>query len=547
MNEEIPDNIKVEQGDMNVESNSETIAEINSSSTTTTESTTNSLDKFDSLIERATTLVSGKSKIVEPAKKAANKKGRRLTEKEEDEMLLMSANADLDDTQVESTRLVKQPTTVTGTMRDYQLEGLNWMIKLSSDGFSGILADEMGLGKTLQCISILAYLKEYKANSGPHIVVVPLTTLGNWEREFANWCPTLNVCRLHGNAEERRATIEERIKPRNFEVLITSYEMAILEKGALSRVDWKFMIVDEAHRLKNENSKLSQICRAFKSTNRLLVTGTPLQNNLHELWALLNFLLPDIFSDSVEFDTMFKVDGTIASDEDSQKQQSLALKKLHAVLRPFMLRRLKVDVAKNLPPKKEVLVYVGMAPLQRKVYKDVLLGNIDAINGTVKQKSKLLNLVMQLRKASNHPYLFENVEDRTLDAYGEHLVENCGKMIVLDKLLKKLKAQGSRVLIFSQMTRSLDILQDYMDMRGYNFCRIDGSTSTEERDQNMLIFNAPDSEKFAFLLSTRSGGLGINLATADIVIIYDSDWNPQMDLQAQDRGKCNFIFHMIFT
>lgn len=460
-----------------------------------------------------------KSKIT---KKLAEKaKGKRLTEKEEDDLLLEGAEEGR-----EVTHLTQQPGIVTGQMRAYQLEGLNWLIRLYTNGVSGILADEMGLGKTLQSISMIAYLRQFQGITGPHLVCVPLTTLGNWEREFNKWCPSIKTYRFHGDKEARVEQRREMSEQGAFDVCLTSYEMGGRERTFLAKFPWNFIVVDEAHRLKNEGSQLSVCLRTFKSTHRLLLTGTPLQNNLHELWALLNFLLPDIFVSATEFDAIFTQKG----------MEDQVLRSLHEVLRPFMLRRLKSDVERTLLPKKETLVYVGMSALQAKVYKSVLKREFDAICGTCKEKTRLLNIVMQLRKAANHPYLFDGIEDRNLPPYADHLITNSGKISVMDKLLFRLKAQGSRVLIFSQMTRTLDILEDYCIFRGFEYCRIDGSTNATDREESMKIFNAPNSPKFLFLLSTRAGGLGINLATADIVIIYDSDWNPQMDLQAQDRA-----------
>jgi SWI/SNF-related matrix-associated actin-dependent regulator of chromatin subfamily A member 5 len=257
---------------------------------------------------------------------------------------------------------------------------------------------------------------------------------------------------------------------------------------------------------------------------------TPLQNNLHELWALLNFLLPDIFSSSEQFDEWFDLE---IDDEEAKKNM---ISQLHKILRPFMLRRLKRDVAKGLPPKTETIIMVGMSKMQKQLYKKLLLRDLDSIAGQgSKNQTAVLNIVMQLRKCCGHPYLFEGVEDRTADPLGEHLVDNCGKLFMVDKLLKKLKERGSRVLIFTQMTRVLDILEDFMVMRNHQYCRIDGNTAYEDREWAIDEFNRPGTEKFCFILSTRAGGLGINLQTADTCILYDSDWNPQQDLQAQDR------------
>jgi SWI/SNF-related matrix-associated actin-dependent regulator of chromatin subfamily A member 5 len=286
------------------------------------------------------------------------------------------------------------------------------------------------------------------------------------------------------------------------------------EKGKLGKIEWKYLIIDEAHRIKNENSSLSTVVRTMKTQFRILITGTPLQNNLHELWALLNFLLPDIFGDAQQFDDWFSL-------SDNQGQDNV-IRKLHTVLRPFMLRRIKKDVACALPPKKETKLYVGLTPMQQEWYTRVLRKDAHELNQLGgPDRVRLLNILMQLRKVCNHPYLFDGAEAGPPYSDGPHLWENSGKMMLLHKLLPKLKSNGSRILIFSQMTRVLDILEDYFRLIGHEYCRIDGNTDGEKRDSQMDEFNAEGSTKFAFLLSTRAGGLGINLATADIVILYD--------------------------
>lgn len=424
----------------------------------------------------------------------------------------------------------ESPPFIQGTMRDYQVAGLNWMISLHENGISGILADEMGLGKTLQTISFLGYLRHIMDIKGPHLVAVPKSTLDNWKREFERWTPEVNVLVLQGAKDERHALINERLVDEKFDVCITSYEMILREKSHLKKFAWEYIIIDEAHRIKNEESSLSQVIRMFNSRNRLLITGTPLQNNLHELWALLNFLLPDVFGDAEAFDQWFS-----GQDQD----QDTVVQQLHRVLRPFLLRRVKADVEKSLLPKKEVNLYLGMSEMQVKWYKKILEKDIDAVNGAGgkrESKTRLLNIVMQLRKCCNHPYLFEGAEPGPPYTTDEHLVFNSGKMAIMDKLLGRLQQQGSRVLIFSQMSRLLDILEDYCVFREYKYCRIDGGTAHEDRIAAIDEYNKPGSEKFVFLLTTRAGGLGINLTSADIVILYDSDWNPQADLQAMDRA-----------
>ncbi|KAH9765697.1 ISWI chromatin-remodeling complex ATPase CHR17 [Citrus sinensis] len=457
----------------------------------------------------------------------------KLTEEEEDEEYLKEEEDGLS-----NTRLVTQPSCIQGKMRDYQLAGLNWLIRLYENGINGILADEMGLGKTLQTISLLGYLHEFRGITGPHMVVAPKSTLGNWMNEIRRFCPVLRAVKFLGNPEERRHIRENLLVAGKFDVCVTSFEMAIKEKSALRRFSWRYIIIDEAHRIKNENSLLSKTMRLYNTNYRLLITDIVWAresllesvvnvNNLHELWSLLNFLLPEIFSSAETFDEWFQISG--------ENDQQEVVQQLHKVLRPFLLRRLKSDVEKGLPPKKETILKVGMSQMQKQYYRALLQKDLEVVNAGGERK-RLLNIAMQLRKCCNHPYLFQGAEPGPPYTTGDHLITNAGKMVLLDKLLPKLKERDSRVLIFSQMTRLLDILEDYLMFRGYLYCRIDGNTGGEDRDASIEAFNKPGSEKFVFLLSTRAGGLGINLATADVVILYDSDWNPQVDLQAQDRA-----------
>jgi SWI/SNF-related matrix-associated actin-dependent regulator of chromatin subfamily A member 5 len=466
----------------------------------------------------------GADLAAEGRKTAKGRSHDKKAEEKEDMALLDETVAD------KQHRLTVQPSCIKfGKMRDYQLQGLNWLIHLYDNGINGILADEMGLGKTLQTISLLGYLQEYRGISGPHMVIVPKSTLHNWMNEFKRWCPSLRATKFIGNAEERQLCKDQHVQPGKFDVVVTSYEMVNKEKNHFKRFHWRYIIIDEAHRIKNENSLLSRTVRMFKTNYRLLITGTPLQNNLHELWALLNFLLPEVFASAEKFDEWFTLGSSSAEAEAEVVQQ------LHKVLRPFLLRRLKSDVEKGLPPKKETILKMGMTEMQKKFYAALLQKDIEAVNGGA-DRSRLLNIVMQLRKCCNHPYLFQGAEPGPPFTTGDHLVDNSGKMVLLDKLLPKLQSRNSRVLIFSQMTRLLDILEDYCIYRGYKYCRIDGNTSGEDRETQIDAYNAEGSEKFIFLLSTRAGGLGINLYTADIVVLFDSDWNPQMDLQAMDRA-----------
>ncbi|GMI27813.1 hypothetical protein TeGR_g3429 [Tetraparma gracilis] len=392
---------------------------------------------------------SPKKKAGEKGKPGTPQRKGRKTEEAEDAELLAAAEASRP-----AVRITAQPANLSaGTeMHGYQVEGLSWLVRLHDSGINGVLADEMGLGKTLQTISLLAHLREARGIQGPHLVVVPKSVTGNWIREIAKWCPEIRALKLPGTREARRECVE-RMRGGGWDVVVTSYEGVLKEQAYLKKIDFEYLIIDEAHRIKNENSSLSQVVRLMSAKHRLLITGTPLQNNLHELWALLNFLLPDVFGDANVFDSWFSL-------EAGEEAKDNVIKKLHSLLRPFMLRRIKKDVAHALPPKKETKLFVGMTEMQKELYKKILQKEsveLNALGGAA--KGKLMNVLMQLRKVTNHPYLFQGIEPGPPYCDGPHLWENAGKMSLLHKLLVKLKAAGSRVLIFSQMTRVLDILE----------------------------------------------------------------------------------------
>eukprot|EP01127_Copromyxa_protea_P014393 TRINITY_DN39_c0_g1_i1.p1 TRINITY_DN39_c0_g1~~TRINITY_DN39_c0_g1_i1.p1 ORF type:complete len:924 (-),score=242.81 TRINITY_DN39_c0_g1_i1:725-3460(-) len=680
------------------------------------------------------------------------------------------------------------------TLRDYQLEGMNWIINLWKNGLNGILADEMGLGKTVQTIAFLAHLWT-KNSKGPFLIVAPVSTLANWQSEFSRWAPDIPTVLYHGPKPERLAKREELKQLTNTKkrrtskgatgtaspVFITSYEISINDRAYLQKFSWKYIVVDEAHRLKNFDCKLFHELKQIKSDNRLLLTGTPLQNNLTELWSLLHFILPEVFDSLKNFNAWFNFD-SVFSDHSKAEATSDVISKLHKILGPFMLRRLKSDVIKDLPKKREVVIYCPFTEVQKAFYESIVRRDIvkwlqsGIAGGNKNSVTSLRNIVMQLRKACNHPFLADDVYDtfhtrfvkarntgRTVqeivdeeaeleqekaletaqregfvdrgrslrslkpveyrekddsadiseekflsrlaknaksdshlvetpketvpppkrarsafmfftkinrpevvkeleakgneedsddiiildeeekkggekskkknleesededsseesdeesdddmdkesedeesdeeeflektpktkrmfarvnrqlakrwkslsekdkekyqkmakddvhrykeemsayrlqhdsnlmiqdtDEYLDSLSVSCGKLQLLVKMLNQLSEEGHKVLIFSQMTRMLDILEDFMEINGYGYCRIDGSCSQPDRQASINEFNT-NKEKFVFLLSTRAGGLGINLTSADTVIIYDSDWNPQMDLQAQDR------------
>lgn len=544
---------------------------------------------------------------------------------------------------------------------------MNWLIQLFENGINGILADEMGLGKTVMTISFIAHLWTHGVK-GPFLVVAPLSTLQNWMSEIERWAPDLPSVLYHGPKANRDAikkilsnTVSKKRKlddentlvlgEGEMPIVVTSYEIAINDRKFLQKHHWKYLIVDEGHRLKNFNCRLIQELRVLHTDNRLLLTGTPLQNNLTELWSLLNFILPDVFDNLENFQSWFdfnevvdegKTDNPITEDQVAGQ----LVEKLHSILQPFLLRRLKQDLSKHLeiPTKKQVVIYCPFTDVQKDFYNSLKEHGTEIFTNA---RGRLQNLLMQLRKACNHPFLFDadfdefyakflgqengsttsaiehkveevveeepkedidNGRKRSLSAFQifcndertnkkrrktslanrqselanlwknlspekrkyyeekaeeekrdfaaiqqqrrlkddpkllihdpqEYLstLRKCsGKLDLLDRMLPILKKDGHKCLIFSQMTRMLDILEDYLELSGHKYCRIDGSIPRDER-QNMINKFNNDESYFCFLLSTRAGGLGINLTSADTVIIYDSDWNPQMDLQAQDR------------
>ncbi|XP_017879954.1 lymphoid-specific helicase-like [Ceratina calcarata] len=519
---------------------------------------------------------------------------------------------------------IETPRYFNGELRDYQKRGFQWLRVLYENGINGILGDEMGLGKTIQAIALLCHLIE-KQQDGPYLLVVPLSTVPNWLIEFERFAPKLPVVLFHGPISERLAARRE-IKKKypitlsfsTFPIVLTTFEVPLVEQHFLRSFNWRYIIVDEGQKIKNHQCKLVKVLKSFKSMNRLLMTGTPLQNNLAELWSLLNFLLPEIFDDLAVFESWFDAKH-FERNEGTKKFLKLEAEKqvlstLREILKPFMLRREKSEVCADVPPKKEIVIYAPLTELQHGLYKAVVTRDIDKLTKIESEKLQMLtsdgqrpkrkcvlnksvdsimksavansllaetnksmnsnkgkytkstkmreeeqNLLQWkqytdvternrdfliniqvgswtlYKKILNHPYMIHcPLGHDGLPKIDEQLVKASGKLLVLDTLLAKLKQRGHKVLLYSTWTQILDMIEDYLSLRDYKYVRLDGQTKLEARKEHVKQFNT-DPETFLFLLSTRAGGVGLNLMGADTVIIYDPDWNPQADIQAMAR------------
>jgi chromodomain-helicase-DNA-binding protein 4 len=434
----------------------------------------------------------------------------------------------------------KQPENlVGGELMKYQMEGLNWLYYQWYSQKNGILADEMGLGKTIQVIALMATLVQ-EHNCFPFLIVVPNSTAANWRREIKQWAPTLRVVAYFGSAQSRDMAYKYEMYPENSKelrchVVVTSYDAAVDDscKRMFRSVNWAGLIVDEGQRLKNDKSQLYTALKAVKAPFRLLMTGTPLQNNARELFNLLQFLDESINAAELE--------------EKYAEMTSENVKELHDQIRPFLLRRTKAQVLTFLPPISQVILPVSMSHLQKQLYKSILAKSPELLKAMFtsdkalkqQERANLSNLLMQLRKCLCHPFVYSReIEERTDVAAVSHrnLVEASAKLGLLELLLPKLKERGHRVLIFSQFLDMLSIVEDFLDGMQMAYQRLDGQMGSLEKQKRIDQFNATDSPLFAFLLSTRAGGVGINLATADTVIILDPDWNPHQDLQAIARA-----------
>ncbi|XP_024961393.1 probable helicase CHR10 isoform X4 [Cynara cardunculus var. scolymus] len=434
---------------------------------------------------------------------------------------------------------------------------------------------QMGLGKTLQAIAFLSYLKFCQGLHGPFLILCPLSVTDGWVSEVTKFAPKLKVLRYVGDKQYRRALRREmyehvekqssspNVQSLPFDVLLTTYDIALIDQDFLCQIPWYYAVIDEAQRLKNPSSVLYNVLREhYIMPRRLLMTGTPIQNSLTELWALLQFCMTSIFGTLEHFCATFKEGGDPFSAGKGAPIVKDKFKSLKYILGAFMLRRTKSRLIEtgtlSLPPLTEITLMAPLATLQKRVYLSILrkeLPKLLALSSGTSNQQSLQNIVIQLRKACSHPYLFAGIEPEPYEE-GEHLVQASGKLIVLDRLLQKLRNAGHRVLLFAQMTHTLDVLQDYMELRKYPYERLDGSIRAEERFAAIRSFSqqsvigssnseASHDSAFVFMISTRAGGVGLNLVAADTVIFYEQDWNPQVDKQALQRahriGQMNHV------
>ncbi|CAI6353834.1 unnamed protein product [Macrosiphum euphorbiae] len=534
-----------------------------------------------------TKLKNCKLQIIKKELEKSNKVDENVPIKVEVDPNTVSNNQPIENEEYEECylKLFKQPILFNGTLKNYQKEGLLWIRTLFENGLNGILADDMGLGKTIQAIAFLCFLSEMGI-SGPLLVIAPLSTIPNWLSEFSKFAPQLKTLLYHGKDTQRsdiRSQFNTNYKVGNLNctcIVITTYEILRSDIQFLKKYHWKYITIDEGHKLKNSLTLTNKCLREFDCANKLILTGTPIQNNMNELWTLLNVLMPQLFNDVKDFSSWFVIDDFYGTNDRiiniATKDEILDI--IVKILKPFILRRQKTETDLNLPPKKEIVIYAPITELQHKLYKATLSKEMNTLlNKELETQSELevlpkrkcvqsierytetrairktepiqkvepkdmavslvfLNPFIQLKKISNHPYLVHMplIPGEKKILVDENIVNASGKFLILDAMLSKLKLLGHKVLLFSTMTQLLDLIEEFLIFRSYQYTRLDGTMDIADRVVAITTFtNDPDC--FLMLISTRAGGLGLNLTAADTVIIFDSDWNPQCDLQAQDR------------
>ncbi|HEY1084695.1 MAG TPA: DEAD/DEAH box helicase, partial [Prosthecobacter sp.] len=414
---------------------------------------------------------------------------------------------------------VPPPAGLRASLRPYQHEGLSWMQFLREFGLNGVLADDMGLGKTLQTLSHLLLEKESGRMDRPCLILAPTSVIRNWAREAAKFTPDLRVLLLHG--DERRSDFW-RIS--RHDLVITSYPLVVRDADVLGQVEWHIVALDEAQNIKNPKSRAAQVCSTLKTRHRLCLTGTPVENHLGELWSLFQFLMPGILGDADSFRSYYR--NPIEKEADAERQKQLA-----ARLQPLLLRRTKSAVAKDLPPKTEILHTIELGKEQQDLYEtiraamDQRVKEAISVQGLDRSQIIVLDALLKLRQVCCHPHLLKMEAARKLEVSAK-------TSYLMEEMLPELLDEGHRVLIFSQFTEMLGIIEARLRAEGISFVKLTGDT--KDRETPMRRFQK--GEVPVFLISLKAGGAGLNLTTADTVIHYDPWWNPAAEAQASDRA-----------
>jgi len=409
------------------------------------------------------------------------------------------------------------PEGLTATLRHYQEDGLSWLWFLHRHGLAGILADDMGLGKTVQALALLQQARNVEG-AGPSLVVAPTSVLPNWQREAERFTPGLRVAVWHG--QDRRERVEDLA---GADLVLTSYALARRDRDELSKTRWRYVLLDEAQNIKNAGSATAQACKALPADHRLALTGTPLENRLSELWSIFDFLMPGFLGAEEDFAERYEQPIEVAADAGARER-------LRRRVQPFVLRRLKTEVAKDLPPKTETVAYCEMEPAQAALYREVLEESRAKVQESIQKvgfkraRVSILAALLRLRQVCNDP--------RLLKLPGTGALPASAKLQRFDELVDDLLAEGHRALVFSQFTEMLRLLEAHAQGRGISFLSLDGRT--RDRMARVDAFNRDDGPPI-FFISLKAGGTGLNLTAADYVIHYDPWWNPAVEDQATDR------------
>ncbi|WIA38389.1 hypothetical protein OEZ86_001717 [Tetradesmus obliquus] len=451
-----------------------------------------------------------------------------------------AADADADDVVFDGGFRV--PGALWAQLFDYQRTGVKWLWELHTQRAGGIIGDEMGLGKTIQVIAYLAGL-HHSGLWRPSLVVAPATVLRQWMGELRTWYPPLRVMLLHDSGRcpygtprsDKAGIVAAALEAADCSILLTTYDQLRLNRELLLPVRWGVAVLDEGHKIRNPDAEVTLASKQLQTVHRIIMSGSPIQNRLSELWSLFDFIFPGKLGTLPVFTAQFAVPITIGGYTNASKLQVQTAYRCAVVLRdligPYLLRRRKADVATQLPKKTETVLFCSLTQQQRDLYRAYI--NSSDVSEILSGHRQALAGIDVLRKICNHPDLLERAAAQANTDYGEP--SRSGKLQVLAKVLAAWHAERHKVLLFTQTQQMLDILEKLAAAAGYSYHRMDGSTPIAQRGRLMDDFNG-DPDRFLFLLTTKVGGLGVNLTGANRVLIYDPDWNPSTDSQARERA-----------